>query len=119
MSQHLPGLQFLELTFSIDGVGRTILVEVAKGREPPLHLLRGNYEQYVEGCSRFRTVAVDWESYQNRFLELTGVHGADSIERRKQAWTVLFQPSKEQLAAVTELRGRRTWVQRIHDWLGG
>src|SRR6267143_642797 len=94
-----PGLQFLDLTFSIDGVGRTILVEVAKGRDPPLHLLRGNHEQYVEGCNRFGTVATDWETYRNRFLELTGVQGRDSIERRKQAWTVLFQPSKEQLAA--------------------
>jgi hypothetical protein len=108
----LPGLHFLELTYRIDGRGRRVLAEIAKGREPSLHLLRPNYEEYVKSFLN----PVDWQSYQRRFVELTGVLSEDPNERARQAWKVLFEPSKEQLSAVTELRGRRRrWFRRKTD----
>jgi hypothetical protein len=102
----------MDLTFSIDGVGSKILVEVAKGRDPPLDLLRGNYEEYVEECRKLGSEAADWISYTRRFLELTGVEGEDSPERRSNALNVLANPSDEQIAAVTRLRGRLHLLRR-------
>jgi len=110
--QREPGPQFLELTYSIDGAGAKILAEIAKGREPPLRWLQPNYEEYLEGCRRFGVAPVDWATYQRRFLEVTGVVSNNAAGRSQQAWEALTNPSREQTAALSVLRGRRRWFRR-------